>query len=515
MIENNRTPQWLNPIKIAWIAVGLFLLANIALSLIRLLNKPFNPDELQHLHIAWMIANGDILYRDFWEHHGPLYSLLNGALIYLTDPEPSVRILYLSRFFSAAVIGGVMAITWRLARQLSLSPFGAFLAIAVCSSIYFVQNKGVEMRPDSLQALFWTGGLYLLVCNQSKGNLRRAIFAGTLFGLAILSNAKAGIGPVFVGIYYLTGRWLCRLDWADIWRDIGGMVIGACIAASPFLLYFWANAAAGDFLYYNFVWNFLLNYYWSTVYQGSLTGEEAGVAVRNLEFLVQYQLPLLILTAVGAIAWLGKLRFSHNEIDAASTKMAWLFIIATAGTSLGWMLNQHSQYFLMFLPFWSILASYALIKMTSLLPERHRTVSIAAASLIAIIAATNMLWYSLSKTSLSEHPLLKTQKYFTATFVALTKRDEPVALTWSLCGGYMFNPHVGHYWVAMPYISDVIEAISGEHPFSQPFIDEMETRQVRYVIGNQNWMTEGLTDDALAYLNNNFEYSNCLWTRKE
>jgi hypothetical protein len=512
---NNKLPQWLSPIKIAWITVGLFLLVNIALSLIRLLNKPFNPDELQHLHIAWIIANGDILYRDFWEHHGPLYSLLNGALIYLTDPEPSVRILFLSRFFGAAVIGGVMAITWRLARQLSLSSFGALLAIAVCSSIYFVQNKGVEMRPDSLQALFWTSGLYLLICNQSQGNLRRAIFAGALFALAILSNAKAGIGPVFVGIYYLTGKWLCRLDWADIWRDIGGMTIGACIAVTPFLVYFWANGAAVDFLYYNFVWNFLLNYYWSTVYQGSLTGEEAGVAVRNLQFLVQYQLPLLILTAVGAAFWLGKLRIVRKGLDNTNAKMAWLFIIATAGTSLGWMLNQHSQYFLMFLPFWSILVSYAFITTVNLLPERNRTTGIAVTSVIAVVSAANMLSYSISKTSLSESPLLKSQKYVTQTFVEMTDREELVALTWNQCGGYMFNPHVGHYWVAMPYISNVIEAISGEHPFSQAFIDDMEARQVRYVIGHQNWMTEGLSDEALAYLNNRFEYSNCLWTRKE
>jgi hypothetical protein len=43
----------------------------------------------------------------------------------------------------------------------------------------------------------------------------------------------------------------------------------------------------------------------------------------------------------------------------------------------------------------------------------------------------------------------------------------------------------------------------------------MNERQVRYVIGLDNWSTEGMTDEAMDYLRENFEYSKCLWTRKE
>jgi hypothetical protein len=509
---NNKIFARLNPTSIAWLAIGLFLLTNAVLSLFRLINKPFNPDELQHLHIAWVIANGEVLYRDFWDHHGPLYSLLNGALIYLTNPEPSVRILFMSRLLSFTVMGGIMAITWRLAQQLSLSRFGAFLAIAVCSSLYFVQNKGVEMRPDPLQALFWISGLYLLICNQSNGTLRKAIFAGALFTLSIMSNAKAGIGPFFVVVFYLFGKIICGLSWTDFWRDMRGMTMGACLAITPFMVYFWANNAALDFLYFNYVWNFLLNYYWSTVYSGSLTGEEAGVAIRNLQFLVQDQLPFLILTAAGVILWFAKLR---KDKDQSTKQQNWLFIIAALGTSLGWALNQHSQYFLMFLPFWSILVSYALVNTARLFPPARQTTGLIVSTLVAVTAGALMLQYSVNKTPFSESRLLTQQKQMTASFVAMTQRDEQVALLWNQCGGYMFNPHVGFYWVAMPYISEVIETISGQHPFDQPFIDYMEANQVRYVFGTENWMTEGLSDKSMSYLQTNFTYSECLWTRKE
>jgi len=43
----------------------------------------------------------------------------------------------------------------------------------------------------------------------------------------------------------------------------------------------------------------------------------------------------------------------------------------------------------------------------------------------------------------------------------------------------------------------------------------MEDQQIRYVVGMESWMTGGLSDSALAYVQDNFEYENCLWSRKK
>jgi hypothetical protein len=56
--------------------------------------------------------------------------------------------------------------------------------------------------------------------------------------------------------------------------------------------------------------------------------------------------------------------------------------------------------------------------------------------------------------------------------------------------------------------------MTGEHPHGQSFIDKMESMQVRYVVGNDVWSTEGMSEEAMDYLKENFEYSSCLWTRK-
>jgi hypothetical protein len=509
----DKTKQWRNPMFIIWVSVGLFLLLNIGLSVLQVFNKPMNPDEIQHMHIGWLVAHGDILYRDFWEHHGPIYSLLNGAAIYLTDASPSLRILFWSRLLSLIVTGVTMWLTWAIARRLSMSRLQALLAVAIFSSLFVVQSRGLEMRPDPLQSLFWISGLYLLICNQTEHRFKRACFAGALLALCIMSNVKAGIGPFFVVVFYLSAHKLCGLSWSDVWRDIYGMAIGAIVVFIPFILYFWINDALVDFLYYSFLWNFELVFYWTTTdEQYSTDLRTMSVAARNFQIFMSKQLPFMLLSFLGAVFFLVRI---GKENDQAEKARSLLFIIATVGVSLGWFLDLYTQYYLMFLPLWSVLVSFALIRITELLSAFNKQAGVTLGVLVALVAAAAMQWQSVAKVSFREDKLLSEQKQFTEAFVNLTERDEPVALIWSLCSGYMFNPHVGYYWIALADVTGIIETMTGEHPFGQGFIDEMNERQVQYVIGLDEWSTEGMTDEAMDYLRENFEYSKCLWTRKK
>jgi hypothetical protein len=504
---------WRDPTTIVWLMLGAFFLANMVIMLLKPLNKAINPDELQHLHIAWQIAHGHIIYRDFWEHHGPVYGLLNGLLIYVTDAEPSLRILLWSRILSAGTTISTMIITWLIARRLSLSPTGAFIAVVALSATIVTQGKGIEMRPDPLQSLFWITGLYCLIRHQAERNVYLPITAGALFTLSILSNAKAGLGPFFVVVFYITGHWLCGLRWTYIWRDMLGMAIGLSFAALPFVIYFWANNALLDFLYYNFLWNLEVVLYWSaTDLHFAAKGREVSIGVVNLMLFLKNQTAFLLFSGVGALFWLGSM---HKVTEPATKRIYWLFLIATAGTSLGWLLNLYTQYFLMFLPLWAILISVAITSIVKLASTRNSLAGAVIAVVIAVGSIGSMLQYSLEKANFSISPILQTQKRFTNRFVSMTTRDEPVAVIWSLCGGYMFNDHVGYYWAALSDISAIIKAMTGEHPHGQNFINEMQTREVKYVIGNEIWLTDGVSDEAMDYIKKNFDYSYCLWTRKE
>jgi predicted membrane-bound mannosyltransferase len=72
---------------VAVLAIGL------ALRLGFIWNGPLDLDESQHLHDAWLVAHGPVVYVDFWEHHSPLFYYVvapltrlftDSAYVYLT-----------------------------------------------------------------------------------------------------------------------------------------------------------------------------------------------------------------------------------------------------------------------------------------------------------------------------------------------------------------------------------------------------------------------------------------------
>ena len=52
-------------------------------------NRWWCVDELEHLHATWCVAQGQLPYRDFFEHHTPLLYYLLAPIAALLKPELS------------------------------------------------------------------------------------------------------------------------------------------------------------------------------------------------------------------------------------------------------------------------------------------------------------------------------------------------------------------------------------------------------------------------------------------
>ncbi|NNN07239.1 MAG: hypothetical protein HKL90_15200 [Elusimicrobia bacterium] len=59
--------------RLAWAAAGLALAAALALRVGLVRARYFDTDELEHLHATLLVAHGNTPFRDFFEHHGPLF----------------------------------------------------------------------------------------------------------------------------------------------------------------------------------------------------------------------------------------------------------------------------------------------------------------------------------------------------------------------------------------------------------------------------------------------------------
>ncbi len=52
---------------------------------------PFDPAELENLQASWLVHSGLVPYRDFFEHHSPLFFSISSIQFHFVDVETSVR----------------------------------------------------------------------------------------------------------------------------------------------------------------------------------------------------------------------------------------------------------------------------------------------------------------------------------------------------------------------------------------------------------------------------------------
>ncbi len=166
-------------------ALGPISGAALALRLVYAFHHEVDPDEPQHLHVAWAWTQGLTQYRDIFDNHAPLFHLLSAPLAALIGESPRILLdmrlamlpLYLATLWGTYVLG-------RLTHSRRAGAWAAVLAGLL--PVFFL--KSVEYRSDDLWMALWILALVVLL----KGPLtwRRGLAAGILFGAAISTSLK-------------------------------------------------------------------------------------------------------------------------------------------------------------------------------------------------------------------------------------------------------------------------------------------------------------------------------------
>ena len=151
------------------------------------LNAGLNADESQHLHSAWLVAQGQVPFTDFWEHHTPLlYYLLAPIARWFAD-SPAV---YLAGRIAMVTAGAAaLGLLYRAARR--LGPSVAATAVVLLSlQPRFVEHT-TEIRPDVPALVAWLAAVLALLCWRERGRPAWLWSAGLALGLAGTLNLKA------------------------------------------------------------------------------------------------------------------------------------------------------------------------------------------------------------------------------------------------------------------------------------------------------------------------------------
>jgi hypothetical protein len=242
--RENGFKQTAAAILLAWTAL-------IALGYFARLNFGQEDDELQHLHMAWRIGQGQVPYRDFFELHPPLWHMVMAPVVrdlrsFNQTPLRELRAVH------ALVILLILLANYAILRRLmppapAACGAGLFLISSAFSFAWF------DIRPDWIALLCLLSAVTLnasrdAMPNNARWPLPRFAAAGILAGIASGLTQKSWF--IVVGLLI----WLIAMAIVAPARDVrrqriahAATFLAASAAVGALLLgYFALRHGAGD-----------------------------------------------------------------------------------------------------------------------------------------------------------------------------------------------------------------------------------------------------------------------------
>jgi len=458
--------------------------------------EPLGHDEFQHLFLAWNNAQGERLYVDTFDTHGPLFTLINTVVFSLTGPPAGAEVYTLFRAGSLLALLGIATMVFRAAGHLTHNTRTAYLAGFLFLTLTPILNKGIEIRPDVLQNLLWMMCVALVATDLDTKDQRRYGVAGLLLGLAGATNTKAALGALALGCFFLVQlafeptrrRERCTAYVTLILASLTGFAL----VYVPFVF----SGTVAEALHYTLVAPFYL----------------AGHHDMG-------EMPSLwpVLTTTHALftmsAYIGFYQLFKGQAAVTATHSRFL-VLLTLITTFGTLQVGHSQILLISLPLLSIVAAVGLQWcLTQCSTDIIRWIAVFAVLIPGPALHTSMLIDSYTQREAQNQLLEHT--------LSNLSRDEIIGTVWSNCGGYSFNPSSRFLWMGnySAWLSEQMyqHGQGDRQQFKQEERLHLEDERVRTVIARMNtYHSRDLGEETQRYLTEHFTQSHeaCLWTRK-
>lgn len=314
----------------AWLAVETVLLAVVA---------EFGLDEFQYAHGGWLIARGEVIYRDFFEHHLPLlHQLLAGVWLFLADDPTHLLTL---RLAFLPVFALSVAAAASLNRDEALGPW---ITVPVLLAVPTLSAMAIQLRPDVLGAALFLASLAVL--RSGRRPRLRGVLAGALAVLALWATLKVAI---YGGLIFLPALV------ADLWTKrhekdgkddalLGhplAFVAGSAAVAAAILVQLLLTGSLGD----AWRWCIAFSFEHQRLYPGFAWTD-------NFLQLLDHSLWLLPAATAGATSTVRGLR--RGERPAAD-----VLLLAALATTLASFVWQTAPYLYSLVPFTFVLGLFA------------------------------------------------------------------------------------------------------------------------------------------------------------
>ena len=328
-------------------------------------NRAFDPDEIENLHTAWKIVQGQEIFVDFFQHHHPFFDYLITPIIRTFGD--TVDSIFVSRYFMLMLIACILITTYLLSLRIFKNSEVGIISLILTSTDITFYMKSIEIRPDVPQVLAGLLSIYFLFAYYDKKSLKNLIASSVSLAVSFLFLQKSIVLIVAIGALLIYDVFKKRVTY----RHAALYATVFLISTSPYYIYV---LLSGTFEQY-FVTNWLVNYY---LHEGSGRPDIYPIILReNTITLVLYLIGVIMMFRLG------------KERRFAALSLL-LFIIPTILFQ-----NLLRQYLVLAVIPFCVIASYALY---SVFDRRlYRLIVVIVAIYIPLIYTHNYGFFRLDK----------------------------------------------------------------------------------------------------------------------
>jgi len=318
------------------------------------LNTPIpNRDSGVFLYIGWRILNGEIPYRDIWDHKPPIIYYINALGLAMADGSSwGVWFIELASLFLAAYIGFILV-------KKTFGTLAAIFSMYLWLITLFFINQGGNFTTEYTLPLQF---LCLWLAHEAQNRefcSWRGFLLGLLLGLAFMIKQNTiGIG-LAVTIFLIVDR--IRLNkFKHLLHELLTIFSGGALVILVLIILYAAQGALSQFWDAAFIYNFV---YSSTDLMAKINGTISGMSP-----LYRTGLPQLALIGyVISIIWL----IFKRDFDR---KWFQLIVIGLIDLPIELALvnvsaRSYPHYFMILLPIFSVFAGYTVWLIFSVLDE--------------------------------------------------------------------------------------------------------------------------------------------------
>lgn len=151
-----------------------------------------NGDNVEHIHSTWLIAYGNVPYRDFFQHHNPLVWYIFAPFVRFFGAYLGTHQLVLLNIAHAVgICAGVITfgVAYRMSAKFFASRLSSLLSLlVVCPPFFYVYC--FNYNPDTFMALGLAFGVYFLFKYFENSQLSSLIGSFFFFFLAFMFTQK-------------------------------------------------------------------------------------------------------------------------------------------------------------------------------------------------------------------------------------------------------------------------------------------------------------------------------------